>query len=441
MRKMAIDERKVSLTETPSDKLRRRHLFGALTPVSRNLGFGRSGRFDLDIAGQRSEQGDAMSRRILYLQFADPAAYPPIEHSSEILAERGWEVALLGTNAFGDQNLKLPRHPRIQVKNLSVVTAPGGQRLQYLYFFLWSLCWTWTWRPAWIYASDPLALPALWLIRKLTKARVVYHEHDSPNAEWAHHSRFMRVTLRCRVMIGRAAELCVLPQQDRLTDFLRITGRTRGTACVWNCPRLGEIQDSGSEQGRVLLLYYHGSINSARVPPELIVAASRFKGDVRLVIAGYEAPGSIGYVDELKNLAEKNGVSDLVEFLGTIPLRKDLLRIAAKAHVGLSFMPKDSNDINLRHMVGASNKPFDCMACGLPLLVSDLPDWISTFVDPGYARACDPHNVEAIEAELRWYLENRNQRREMGRRCAEKIKSTWNYDVMFGSVLATIESA
>ena len=47
----------------------------------------------------------------------------------------------------------------------------------------------------------------------------------------------------------------------------------------------------------------------------------------------------------------------------------------------------------MQNMVGASNKPFDYMACGLPLLVTDLPEWTSTFVEPGYARACNPDDT------------------------------------------------
>ena len=60
-------------------------------------------------------------------------------------------------------------------------------------------------------------------------------------------------------------------------------------------------------------------------------------------------------------------------------------------------MPKKSEDINMQNMVGASNKPFDYMACGLPLLVTDLPEWTSTFVEPGYARACNPDDTDVIE--------------------------------------------
>jgi glycosyltransferase involved in cell wall biosynthesis len=385
---------------------------------------------------------DKVVRRILYIQFADPAAYPPIEHSSQILAERGWDVVLLGSDAYGNQSLRLSAHPRILVKTLSLAKAGGRQSLHYICFFFWCLYWTCTWRPVWIYASDPLALPAVWLVRQFTRARIVYHEHDSPNEVWAR-SWFMRAVLMCRKMLAREVELCILPQQERLIDFSKMTGRRRPTICVWNCPRLGEIQRNGDEekakQASGLVIYYHGSINGKRLPEELVVAASRFKGAVHLRITGYEVPGSTGYVNALVKLAAENGAPGIIEFLGIIPFRKDLLLSAAKAHVGLSLMPKQSDDINLRDMVGASNKPFDYMACGLALLVTDLPEWKSTFVIPGYGRACDPDSVDSIEAELNWYLSNSDQRREMGRRCADQIRQSWNYDIMFGDVLTILE--
>src|SRR5262245_42992812 len=129
----------------------------------------------------------------------------------------------------------------------------------------------------------------------------------------------------------------------------------------------------------------------------------------------------------------------MIEFLGTIPLRRDLLKSASTSHVGLSIMPKWSEDINMQHMVGASNKPFDYMACGLPLLVTDSPEWVTTFVEPGYARACDPDNPDSIETELRWYMEHRDDRREMGCRGQNKVWQAWNYESMFSDVLAAIE--
>jgi glycosyltransferase involved in cell wall biosynthesis len=94
----------------------------------------------------------------------------------------------------------------------------------------------------------------------------------------------------------------------------------------------------------------------------------------------------------------------------------------------------------MRQMVGASNKPFDYMACGLPLLVTNLPEWVSTFVTPGYARPCDPEDPDSIEAALRWYLDHPDERREMGRRCRDKIRQSWNYETMFRDVLAELDN-
>jgi glycosyltransferase involved in cell wall biosynthesis len=256
----------------------------------------------------------------------------------------------------------------------------------------------------------------------------------------------MKKVLVYRRKLARASELCVLPQKLRLQQFIEYTGRTKPTFCVWNCPRLDEMVHVNSHERRdkseeqKLIVYYHGSITAGRLPIELIVAASRLKGAVRVRVAGRETLGSVGYIEELKALAGKHGTPGIIDFLGSMPLRQDLFRSASMAHVGLSMMPKVSKDINMQHMVGASNKPFDYMACGLPLIVTGLPDWVAAFVDPGYALACDPDDARSIEAVLRWYLEHPNERRQMARKCQDKIVQGWNYETMFADVMTTMDN-
>jgi glycosyltransferase involved in cell wall biosynthesis len=384
------------------------------------------------------------SRRILYVQYTDPAAYPPLEHSSVLLANRGWNVLLLGIGARRNHAFAFAIHPRIRVKSIQFVVGGRQQKLHYFFFFCWTLYWVWRWHPQWIYASDPLVCPVGWWIQKIFRVRVVYHEHDSPDL-YQTHTWFMRQVLAYRNKLGRDAELCVLPQQERLHQFLETTRRIKSAYCVWNCPLLSEVTDlvsdqEHSDQPHKLTIYYHGSITPARVPIQLVVAASRFKGAVRVRIAGREAPGSIGYMAELIKLAAKNGSAGFIEFLGTIPRRGDLLRLASEAHVGLSLVPKQHNDVNLQHMVGASNKPFDYMAFGLPLLVTDSPEWVATFVKPGYALACDPDDLGSIEVALRWYLEHPQERRQMGQKGKDKIRQSWNYDNMFAGIMDKMEN-
>lgn len=386
-------------------------------------------------------------RRILYVQFTDPANYPPLEHSSLLLAKRGWDVVFLGVGATDGNGLKLPPVPHLRVRRIRFFEGGWRQKLQYLAFFIWTLAWTLRWRPQWIYASDPLSSPIVWWVQKLSGVAVLYHEHDSPGRDTTG-NWFMRCVLDHRRVLARQAELCVLPQQTRLREFLQSTGRTKPTFCVWNCPgreeaaKLNSTEEHGNcGQMRQLIVYYHGSITPDRLPMELIIAASRFKGAVRVRVAGYETLGSIGYMRKLAAVAADDGAGEIIEALGTIPYRVDLLRSASKAHVGVALMPKQSVDVNLQCMLGASNKPFDYMACGLPLLVADLPDWVETFVKPGYARACDPDDPDSIEAALQWYLDHPAERREMGFKGRDQVRQAWNYEAMFAAVLSQLESA
>ncbi len=376
--------------------------------------------------------------RILYVQFTDPVGYPPIEHSTRLLAERGWEVLLLGTGTFPAHNFQFPPHSRIRLKKIGFVQGGFRQKLLYVFYFFWTLYWTLRWKPKWIYASDPFACPIVWIIQKIADVRVIYHEHDSPNVDRIS-SKFMKIVYACRNKLGRDAALCVLPQEDRLCQFLRTTNRIRPTFCVWNCPRLDEISNVAARENAGLIFYYHGSITRSRLPPSLIIAASRFEGAIRLHIAGFEVSGAIGYLQELLELAAACGEPELIKPLGTISTRSKLFHAASRADVGISLMPTRAADVNLQYMVGASNKPFDYMACGLPLLVSNLPQWVSGFVEPGFAVACNPDDVDTVEAALRWYLDHPGEQREMGRMCQDKIRKAWNYETMFAAVLSEIE--
>ena len=89
-------------------------------------------------------------------------------------------------------------------------------------------------------------------------------------------------------------------------------------------------------------------------------------------------------------------------------------------------------------MTGASNKPFDYMAAGLALLVSDQPDWRGMFVGPGYARSCDPIDPASIAAALAWYLDHPAERRAIGAHGRAKIEAEWNYDTAFAPVMSAL---
>ena len=179
----------------------------------------------------------------------------------------------------------------------------------------------------------------------------------------------------------------------------------------------------------------------ARLPASLIEALVRLPETVKLRVIGYETPGSRGYSRQLRTLAEKIGVAARVEFAGTVPTRAEMFARCRQGDVGLAFMPKTSCDINEQAMTGASNKPFDYLACGLALLVSDLPDWRALYVDAGCGLACDPDSVESVAKALEMFVRKPLEMRQMGERGRQRILAEWNYENQFATVLACLNGA
>lgn len=44
------------------------------------------------VAAKIGRSGASAGKRIAYVQYANPARYPPLEHRSRMLADAGWEV-------------------------------------------------------------------------------------------------------------------------------------------------------------------------------------------------------------------------------------------------------------------------------------------------------------------------------------------------------------
>jgi len=380
--------------------------------------------------------GASRRPRVLYVGYANPGAYPPLQHGAHILAEAGCDVVVMGAVTAGTESIVMERHAGVRVRCMGECAPGWRQKLHYLQFAFWCLYWALRWRPDWIYASDPMSCPVALLASLGDLRRVIYHEHDEPVSAKAggRDSVFGRIVNRARHVVGRRASLCIIPQANRLRAFVRQTGRRGHSVCVWNCPRRAEasVQREYREPFTVL---YHGTIVPDRLPPATFVALSRLEATTRMRVVGYETIGHVGYVDELRRLCEELGVADRVEFCPPIPSRAELLAAARQCHIGLALMPLRHDDVNLRQMVGASNKPFDYMACGLAVVVSDLPEWSETYVTEGFATACNPESADSIEAAFKRHLRAPAAMQAQGEKAQQRILGGWNYESQFAPVV------
>ena len=323
-----------------------------------------------------------MNRSVLYLQYTNPANYPPLEHSGLMLLKAGWQVHYFGVQSGGESSKLAFPEPLARRQTLWKHRSPGiSQKLHFAAYTLAAL-WRAMWeRPAWVYCSDLMSCPAAWLIGRFTRCRVLYHEHDSPDEENGESrkqkverakaetlkteirksesaerevenisafsiSAFQRVLMWTRKRVGREADLVVLPNQNRLELLVETTGRQRTSFCVYNCPRKEEVmaQKREAKMQGTLRLAFHGSINRDRLPPAMLEAISRFPGRLHLSVVGYETLGSKGYMTAFLQAAERLGLGKTVEFIGALP-RHEIFEPASKCDVGLAFMPLDRKSV------------------------------------------------------------------------------------------------
>jgi glycosyltransferase involved in cell wall biosynthesis len=369
-----------------------------------------------------------ISQRIFYIQFTNPGGYPPLHHSSRILANEGWDVLFFGTKSFGSSSiLKLPPDPRIRRKIFSY-PARGLLKLYYLWFCVRVLWKTFWWRPAWLYASDVFSYPPALLTSLLTGTRVILHEHDSPN----HQSQVGLLLLWTRAQLARRAWLNILPSAPRAEAFRKET-QASTVQVVWNCPLIQEMPLPKAGNNRdSFVLYYHGNISPTLLPLTVVTSLKLLPKAVVLRIVGYETEGNVGYSKNLIETAASLGVADRV-FVAPPVSRSELFEFCRKGDVGLAFFPEPTGPAN--SYAGASNKIFDYLCCGMPVLTANTAEWRNFFPGADLALACEPSSPESIAASVLWFYKHREDARLMGERGRQKILQDWNYEAQFEPVL------
>jgi len=371
--------------------------------------------------------------RILYIQYSNPAAYPSLEHSSHRLADEGWDVLFLESGAMGVETLRFASSERIAFHRMAYAAGGWRQKLCYAAFCVQALRRFLLWRPDWVYLSDPLVCPIGLFLSFWPGSKVVYHEHDSPHKDSA--GLFMQFVLWTRQRLGPRAEIAILPNPARVELFKRETHADQTVFCVPNFPTKEEIGSSrpASDNTEVWLLY-HGSLVPSRLPLLLLDALVLTPPALKLLIV-YETIGHQGYMRHFQDQASKMGLGGRVKSLGAVPTREELLSHARRCDIGLALMPKQSDDVNMKFMAGASNKPFDYLACGLALVVSTIPDWEQMFVAAGYGLACDPGDPQSIAKALSWFVAHPKEMRAMGEKGRQRLLTEWNYERAFQPVL------
>lgn len=170
-----------------------------------------------------------------------------------------------------------------------------------------------------------------------------------------------------------------------------------------------------------------GRLNTARFVLELMEVAEELQG-VHLVLAGFGEPG---YIQAVKARSRQ---ATHVEFRGVIP-RADVIPTtqAADAVVCLTN-PADRNNA-----IGVSNKLFEAMAAGRPILAS-RDTYQAKFINREGVGLAVEHSKEGVREGLTRLRDDANLRETLGRQALKRAVEEFSWERQQERLLTVYES-
>ncbi|MCZ0925752.1 glycosyltransferase family 4 protein [Vreelandella janggokensis] len=222
-------------------------------------------------------------------------------------------------------------------------------------------------RPAVIHAHDVNVLPTAWLASVIARVPLVYDAHEISTDREGYKA--------FRGLVGWF-EKCLMPRavgtitttDARAKFFARAYGIPRPLV-LQNRPRVSSaenshrIRDELSLQETWPIVLYQGGLQPGRGLPRLVEAAVSVPNAYFVFIGGGRQ------AHELHALAEQLGLNDRVKFIPTVAL-SELPSYTASADIGVQ--PIENTCLN--HFTTDSNKLFEYVIAGLPVVASQLPE-------------------------------------------------------------------
>lgn len=293
---------------------------------------------------------------------------------------------------------------------------------------------------------DVEVLPLGVALGALTDGIVIYDVHENVEDVLAHRPILPGPIRPLLAKAASAVELVLAGQvdaivaaspdvADRFEDYDEMTTVTNYPERRWaeetdlaQQRRQREDDDEGPIQ-----FIYRGLLSEERGIFTLLEAVEMVPDeyDVTFVLGGRYASEEVE--ERIRSHVDR---SDRVELVGWLPSLADVIDLYREADVGLMCFHPGPNRNDAVHR---SNKLFQYMAAGLPILVSDIEAWADLVEEVGCGVAVDPERPEEIADALVEFADDPGRRVEMAENGHEAALDRFNWDTQREKLLDLYE--
>jgi glycosyltransferase involved in cell wall biosynthesis len=191
------------------------------------------------------------------------------------------------------------------------------------------------------------------------------------------------------------------------------------TVVVQNFPESAIARDGDGElpfDQRPYAFAYMGGLSDVQGVREIVAASALLPDGAGGVVGGRFLPESLA-----AEIGETPGWKR-VRYVGQVS-RPEVVAAMRSARCGVVVDHPISNYVD-----ADSTKMFEYMACGLPVVCSDMPRWVSLMREVECGIAVDPHDPEAIAGAIRRLAERPEEARRLGDNGRKAILTRLNWE-------------
>ena len=389
--------------------------------------------------------------RICMVTLRSPFMVPPVMHQATVLGEAGYEVDLLhlagptperasthdGSSLRGENvhpvcvGVKRTR----QTSAFNYVRMLGharrmAKRRQYDAF--------WGYDYFGFYVAHRLA-------RSHPTARLVYHQNElfEPN----------RLRFGARSLFNQHlksvgdADVVIIPDKNRAAYFVRQTTLQTEPIIVGNYPLRLEPTALPQRVPSLIAPYFHDpqpahvvvyigwfSVHSG--VDTTIKSMPHWPRDTGFLIIG--EPGTKGR-REIDRLATSVGCGGRVSVTGYLPKSRELLVLTSSCHLGVAPYQQSTGSTGVLLSSTSSNKVFEYMQAGLPVVASDLPGYRRIVEGERIGQCVDAEEPEILGRAVSDILSDGPEHDAMSARAWDAYVTRYNYQVEFKPVLDRLQ--
>jgi glycosyltransferase involved in cell wall biosynthesis len=383
-----------------------------------------------------------MMPRVMFLTYVNPDRLPPLMNSAEILAGAGIGVDILVLDS-GEQWVN-PQHAAIRrfyVPNPSDISvSPVRASIRFLLFLFAAIRQARQRYYPLLVAHDPHSLVVAHVMHQFSGGTVCYHCHELtlPSELCGLRLLFKRL----EYFFLRRTPFWIVPDRVRGQLIADASGTQHPPFVVANCARLisrnrpSRLVDAMADRGRRFsrIVFRQGILGPGHAVEQTIRSIGLWRDSSwGLVLMGFAAPM---FLREMHNLARALLVSDRVVFLPPVAY-VNVLDYTRGADVGLAIY----EEISLSHRLSgtASNKLFEYVSVGVPVIANHNPLLRSVVLENGIGALANPSDPRSIAHAINEVLGDQRCHSAMSRRALRIASSEYNYDAQYAPVLARIK--